>query len=238
MNVNEAAEAVQQKRQGRLSIHVETLSVAVHFSASLLLLLLLVHQPLRIVWLEGRRLLTLLDGFFTQAAADVQPAAEQASPAAAAAAELSVVDAAAAAAEVAAMLSSYLQSFMDGACTEQQQQQQQQGGSVAAEPPCCILVAENVFGPHGAVTYMNRAQQQACLNPGRQAATRWVCEFNSSRLLCQPSAGVVAVLLAVGLLLHACLLCLDSGLSVQPWHNPKHSMLESVTSACRDDDTA
>jgi hypothetical protein len=93
---------------------------------------------------------------------------------------LSVVDAVSAACEVAVLLSSYLQAFLDTACPskpqlpsqhQQQQQQQQQQQSVSG-PSCCILLVENLVGPHGSVTYMNRVQQQACLNPGRRAATK------------------------------------------------------------------
>jgi hypothetical protein len=133
-----------------------------------------------VVWLEGRTLLRLLDSFFstaTAAAADPKTAAGSAASAAAggsAAVDLSMVDAVAAACEVAVLLSSYLQSFLDTACPSKpqlpSQQQQQQPGVLG--PSCCILLVENLVGPHGSVTYMNRVQQQACLNPGRRAATK------------------------------------------------------------------
>jgi hypothetical protein len=89
--------------------------------------------------------------------------------------DLSVVDAVSAACEVAVLLSSYLQAFPDTSCPSEpqlppEQQQQQQAGVLG--PSCCILLVENLVGPHGSVTYMNRVQQQACLNPGRRAATK------------------------------------------------------------------
>ena len=151
-------------------------------------------QPLRVVWMEGRRLLKLLNGFFTLATCDLQPTtpqpvgsdaaaagagsnqgrSSQQGTAASGAARLSAVDAAAAASEVAVMLSSYLQSFLQAADSNAPSStlQQQQGPDGSTDPPCYILLAENVFGPHGAVNYMNRVHQQACLNPGRQAASR------------------------------------------------------------------
>jgi hypothetical protein len=142
----------------------------------------LLLQGLRIVWMEGRRLLKLLNDFYLAATGDTQPPAAAAAAAdgprgaGTAAAQLSVVDGVAAATEVAAMLASFLQSFLDtagansssssGSGQLSQQQQQQQGVS------CCVLLAENLVGPNGAVNYMGRVQQQACLNPGRQPATK------------------------------------------------------------------
>ena len=132
------------------------------------------------MWLEGRTLLRLLDNFFSTAtaaaaAADPKTAAGSAAAAAggSAAVDLSVVDAVSAACEVAVLLSSYLQAFLDTACPSKLQlpsQQQQQPGVLG--PSCCVLLVENLVGPHGSVTHMNRVQQQACLNPGRRAATK------------------------------------------------------------------
>jgi hypothetical protein len=144
----------------------------------------LLLQGLRIVWLEGRMLLKLLNGFYATVAADVQhdkAAAAAADGSAVAAAGLAggartglpVLQAVSAASEVAVLLASFLQSFLDsnsssyGGSLQHQQQQQEPGSS-----PCCILLPENLVGPHGAVNYMNRVQQQASLNPGRQAATK------------------------------------------------------------------
>jgi len=172
----------------------------------------LLLQALQVVWLEGRRLLTLLNSFFSIAAADRYQQAPRASAAAAGASgqhcaqqlgasgasagtgwALSAVDAAAAATEVAAMLASYLQSFKQasdqsasGPGPHQQQQQrrrrlqqeeeeeeeEEDEDSEGAGGSCCFLLVENLVGPHGAVNYMNRVHQQACINPGRKAATK------------------------------------------------------------------
>lgn len=124
------------------------------------------------MWLEGRRLLKLLNDFYLTATADAA-AVDGPTAAGTAGPRLSVVDGVAAATEVAAMLASYLQNFLDtaGASSSsssgrQSHRQQQQGLS------CCILLAENLVGPHGAINYMSKVQQQACLNPGRQPATK------------------------------------------------------------------
>jgi hypothetical protein len=150
-------------------------------------------QGLRIVWLEGRALLKLLNGFYATVTADVQDTKEAAAADGCAAAAgagvaggartgLPVLQAVSAATEVAVLLASFLQSFLDssssgsyGGSLQQQPQQQQRRQQLEAEPgssPCCILLPENLVGPHGAVNYINKVQQQASLNPGRQAATK------------------------------------------------------------------
>jgi hypothetical protein len=125
------------------------------------------------VFIEGRQLLTLLDGFFRAAVADC-PAIQAAAAAggdggggsshsdtvaSSVYGAVPVLEAVGCAAAVAALLVSHLQGFLAAAGVR----------LPAGEPACCMLLVENLVG---AAAYMTRVQHSARMAPGRQAASK------------------------------------------------------------------